>query len=453
MLHGWVEAAKEAKAQGNEQFAAQKFEEALTSYAAALKSDPSLHAVHSNMAACHIELANREIDLAPKVTCFARALVEAQKCTELAPQWTKGWVRRANAEWELLHALGRYNDDKGKEWNKEKPPPDPALAEVYGAAGHASIEASCRAGLAIERENLPLRQRLQALRDAGHPADEAADRALRDPEAAAVAKAQGNDRFKAKNYEAAATAYGLALAHDPLDHIFYSNRSACHAEQGDGAKALHDAERCVALAPADFVKGHSRRSAALYQAGRYADAEAAARAGLALDAGNEALKGLLKTAQLETAESPEARRPRRSSARALSPRVRGARLLLLPPSPRLRVAGAAGDAPNARGAAAEREAQVAPQRARRARRPGRRHPPQLQVHAGRRRPRRARRHDREHERRPDAADGARDRRHGRQARRRHGCRQRRGAPRRLPRSHGRDGGGGPPRVRERAARK
>ena len=68
--------------------------------------------------------------------------------------------------------------------------------------------------------------------------------------------------------------------------------------------ALRDAENCIRL-KADFAKGFSRQALALFQLGRYPESEAAAKAGLAVDAGSAALKDMLAKVQIETAETPE----------------------------------------------------------------------------------------------------------------------------------------------------
>jgi Flp pilus assembly protein TadD len=47
--------------------------------------------------------------------------------------------------------------------------------------------------------------------------------------AAQALKAAGNDFFKNKNYENAIAKYTEAIAADPSDVTFYSNRSACYA--------------------------------------------------------------------------------------------------------------------------------------------------------------------------------------------------------------------------------
>ena len=116
-------------------------------------------------------------------------------------------------------------------------------------------------------------------------------------------KAEGNKLFGEKKYTDAIEKYTAALSFNPFDHVF-SNRSACYAAQDDegGYKnALRDADACLKIAPT-FVKGHSRRSAALGLG--YADAEAAAAAGLR--ATRRAPRSeLLAAAKVETAESRE----------------------------------------------------------------------------------------------------------------------------------------------------
>ena len=312
------EAAAEAKQRAAVLFARadkEGYEKGCAAYAEAEAHDPSDHVFPSNICACQLELCKLEWEPAKKVEHSALALVAAARCVALNPAWTKGFVRKAAAEAELLAAVATF--EKRKSERKEsldyddKPWPEPPASLLPGiqAASHASCEVSCRAGLALERGNAPLRLRLQLLRDAGHVgADkEGADRALADAAAAAPLKAEGNAAFAAKRYSDAADKYTAALSHDPFDHIFYSNRSACYAgleEAEHCASAMRDADTCLLLMPT-FAKAHSRRSVALYGLGRYVEAEAAAEAGLALDPGSAPLKELLATARVETAETLE----------------------------------------------------------------------------------------------------------------------------------------------------
>jgi len=178
----------------------------------------------------------------------------------------------------------KIDDPYWKEGDKDDAPLPAELGALVSAATHAACEAACRAGLALDPASVPLREALQKLRDAGHSTDVAADKSLCDPTAAESLKADGNAKFQAKNFKNAVVAYGQALAFDPCNHVLYSNRSACYAELGDDEanKCLADAERCVLLDPT-FTKGYSRKGFALYQLGRYVEAEACAEAGLKLD--------------------------------------------------------------------------------------------------------------------------------------------------------------------------
>lgn len=314
---GGKEAAAEAKARGTAHFTlgtAEGYKQAIHSYQEAEKHDPTDHVFPSNICASYLELAKLEWEPAKKVEHNARALMAAQRCVAVNPSWFKGLLRKATAEGELLSAAATWEERKadrkdpvdfdGNPW----PSPDPSVQPTIDGASHASVEATCRAALALDRSSAVVRLRLQRLRDDGHVgADkEAADRALVDVEAAAPLKAEGNAAFSAKRFEEAAEKYTAALSWNPFDHVFYSNRSACHAGAGEEKSyelALRDADSCIRLMPS-FAKGFSRRSAAAFGLGRYPEAEAAAAAGLALDPASEPLKELLAAAKVETAETP-----------------------------------------------------------------------------------------------------------------------------------------------------
>ena len=154
--------------------------------------------------------------------------------------------------------------------------------------GYGECEASCRSGMALDADGksaqaMLLKTRLQDLRDAGHPTDEEQDRPLVDADAAAAFKAKGNAEFSGKRFREAITFYTSALAQDPFNHVFYSNRSACFAEEDECEDALRDGARCVVLAPA-FAKGYSRKGLALYHLGRYPEAEESAKVSVSVSA-------------------------------------------------------------------------------------------------------------------------------------------------------------------------
>jgi tetratricopeptide (TPR) repeat protein len=80
-----------------------------------------------------------------------------------------------------------------------------------------------------------------------------------DKEKAAEAKALGNKEFQAKNFKAAIEHFTEAIKHDPTDHVFFSNRSACFASMEQYDKALEDGAECVKLKP-DWPKGYTRKA-------------------------------------------------------------------------------------------------------------------------------------------------------------------------------------------------
>ena len=111
-------------------------------------------------------------------------------------------------------------------------------------------------------------------------------------------KGEGNKFFAAKNYVKAVEKYSEAIAADPSNHIFYSNRCAAYGGMGnvsvlfvsfsffsltsffDGVQheaAAADANMCVRIAP-DFVKGYFRLASAYMSLQNYVDAEKTVKA-------------------------------------------------------------------------------------------------------------------------------------------------------------------------------
>ena len=115
-------------------------------------------------------------------------------------------------------------------------------------------------------------------------------------------KKAGNKAFVKKEYDAAIVQFSKAIALNPNDHVFYSNRSACYAHKEEYLKAIHDAQQCVDLKP-DFVKGYARLGVAHFNLRQYSKAKAAYGAGLALDSEHSALSDGLE--QVRLAEEKE----------------------------------------------------------------------------------------------------------------------------------------------------
>jgi len=125
-------------------------------------------------------------------------------------------------------------------------------------------------------------------------------------EEAAAFKAAGNTALAAKDFDAAIENYTKAIELNPLDHVFFSNRSAAYLSKGDGESALEDAEQCIKL-NASFAKGFSRKGAALHALRSYDEAIAAYEAGLAVAPGDAGLQSGLedaRKAKSSTRQSP-----------------------------------------------------------------------------------------------------------------------------------------------------
>jgi len=101
------------------------------------------------------------------------------------------------------------------------------------------------------------------------------------------AKAEGNDKFKDKDFQAAVDAYTRSLDLNPNQHLCYSNRCAAYLKVGgNDDKALADAEKCVELMPT-WTKGYHRVCEALRALKRSGEATAVLEKGMTLLTGDD----------------------------------------------------------------------------------------------------------------------------------------------------------------------
>jgi tetratricopeptide (TPR) repeat protein len=91
-LHKVAQAAEAeaVKARGNTAFAAGKFEEAVALFTRCIELDGGNHIYYSNRAAAHTGLKD-----------YRAAARDAARCTQLRPQWAKGWSRLGAAHFGL----------------------------------------------------------------------------------------------------------------------------------------------------------------------------------------------------------------------------------------------------------------------------------------------------------------------------------------------------------------
>jgi len=111
-------------------------------------------------------------------------------------------------------------------------------------------------------------------------------------------KAKGNAALQSKKFSDAIENYTAAINVDGSNHVYYSNRSAAYLSQGDGESALNDANSCLGLNP-EFVKGYSRKGAALHSLKRYNDSVTAYEEGIAKYPDDKGLKSGLEQVNKE----------------------------------------------------------------------------------------------------------------------------------------------------------
>jgi stress-induced-phosphoprotein 1 len=90
------------KAEGNKLFAEKKFQEAVDKFSQAIELDPTNHVLYSNRSGAYASLKD-----------YDNALEDAQKTTELKPDWSKGFSRKGGAlhgQGDLVAALDAYEE-------------------------------------------------------------------------------------------------------------------------------------------------------------------------------------------------------------------------------------------------------------------------------------------------------------------------------------------------------
>jgi small glutamine-rich tetratricopeptide repeat-containing protein alpha len=118
-------------------------------------------------------------------------------------------------------------------------------------------------------------------------------------------KLKGNAMMTSKDYAGAIAAYTSAIALDPINPVYYSNRAAAHSSSNNHEGAVKDAEKAIEV-DSSFVKAYHRLGSAsplttivilipnyrhaFYCLGDYQGATDAFQRGLDLDPSNASLK-------------------------------------------------------------------------------------------------------------------------------------------------------------------
>ena len=78
-----------------------------------------------------------------------------------------------------------------------------------------------------------------------------------DKENADKLKQEGNALMSVKKYNEAIASYSKAIAIDPKNPVYYSNRAAAHSSKYDHLAAVGDAEMAISVDP-QFIKAYHR---------------------------------------------------------------------------------------------------------------------------------------------------------------------------------------------------
>lgn len=117
------------KAEGNKLFAEKKFKESIEKFTQAIAIEPANHVLYSNRSGAYASLKD-----------FAHALEDANKVTEIKPDWAKGWGRKGTA----LHGQGDLVGAKDAYEGALKLDPNNAQAKSGLDAVKRAIDAEAR---------------------------------------------------------------------------------------------------------------------------------------------------------------------------------------------------------------------------------------------------------------------------------------------------------------------
>jgi len=243
-----VAEAKKLKDQGNQFFAKKDYNKAIDLYSQAIDTCATEHTFFSNRSAAYLLRGNQGD--------ARRAADDAQQCVDIEPKFAKGHHRLINALKEL------------KEYQNALKACNKAL-DVLANDDHL---------IKVRNELKPLAEREEKQRRSGLSLGE-------------KIQLEGNDLYKAANFEAAKERYTQALAElsDKSGEVAlkcFNNRAACSQQLGDYRSVVRDCE-CVLEVEEKNLKALLRRALALEHLDKHRSALNDIRAYLAIDPTNE----------------------------------------------------------------------------------------------------------------------------------------------------------------------
>lgn len=289
-----MSAASALRKEGNLAFRDGHWAEAEARYSAAISALQAEGAapdkkLFSNRSAAYLRLALEAEQDEDAARLFDAAIADGSAAAEIDPTWPRGWCRIGSALLERRRFTDAQDSlEKGLSFC-------PDSSDITGLLERAR-------SMVAEHEapSVKARKKADALMEAGE-------------------------------YQAAVSAYGVALKNSETEKRFsdkriYAGRSAAflglaeisaEEEHALRDRALEDAERCIRRDP-KFTEGWLRKANALIALGRLEDAQHDLKRALEICTSDEALEKLLSevTAKIDDKEHDDATRTRKSFAAA-----------------------------------------------------------------------------------------------------------------------------------------
>ena len=241
----------EEKKKGNDAYKKKDFETALKHYNRALELDSTEITFYLNIAAVYFEQGE-----------FEKCIAQCEKAIEIGRENRADFKLIAKAFTRIGHCYKKLQD-----WKKAKVYYEKSMSE------HRTPEIKALMSEIVQKIK------------------EEEKKAYVDPVKAEAEKELGNQKFKEGDYAAAVKHYSEAIARNPDEPKYYSNRAACYTKLAAFDLGLKDCEKCVELDP-KFTKGWIRKGKILQGMQQHRKASKAYQAALELDPYNsEALEG------------------------------------------------------------------------------------------------------------------------------------------------------------------
>jgi len=125
-----------------------------------------------------------------------------------------------------------------------------------------------------------------------------------DKKEAEAFKTQGNDFLRENKFSEALECYNKAIAKDPRNPVYFSNRAAARSKLGDHTQAIEDCRSALAI-DCTYAKAYGRMGLAHSELGQFAEARSCYQSAVELEPGNESYSANLAIASERAATAPQ----------------------------------------------------------------------------------------------------------------------------------------------------